>query len=295
MPTDSRRIDSRLNELREAGVKERELQDLRRTEVGARSPEDAVTSNRRRRVLALVLVIAAICASETSWARGARGGGGSVSVRGYVRKDGTYVAPHYRSAPDGNFDNNWSTKGNINPYTGEEGTRVTPPSGYSGGASSTAPSPGSFAPYGGDRERQAAPQVNADESMRSRKAADLQRLGYTVDWRRHSWSEMQDWEIRIRKAGDLSRMGIAVKWQDRSWTEMQDWEMRIRKANELRALGLSVNWQQHSWSEMQDWEIRIRKANELRVLGVAVDWRQYTWTQLFDMKRGIEAQSRALR
>src|SRR5258706_4915324 len=59
----------------------------------------------------------------------ARGGGhgGSVSVRGYTKKDGTYVAPHQRSAPDGNFDNNWSTKGNVNPYTGEEGTRVTPP------------------------------------------------------------------------------------------------------------------------------------------------------------------------
>ncbi|HEU4583280.1 MAG TPA: hypothetical protein VFS67_33715 [Polyangiaceae bacterium] len=51
-------------------------------------------------------------------------------VRGYVRKDGTYVAPHYRSAPDGNFWNNWSTRGNVNPYTGKPGTRTQPgPSG----------------------------------------------------------------------------------------------------------------------------------------------------------------------
>ena len=48
-------------------------------------------------------------------------------MKGYTRKDGTYVAPHTRSAPDGNFGNNWSTKGNINPYTGEEGTRASPP------------------------------------------------------------------------------------------------------------------------------------------------------------------------
>jgi hypothetical protein len=62
------------------------------------------------------------------------GRGGSVSVRGYTRKDGTYVQPHYRSAPDGSFSNNWSTKGNTNPYTGKEGTRVTPPdSGAYGG------------------------------------------------------------------------------------------------------------------------------------------------------------------
>jgi hypothetical protein len=39
------------------------------------------------------------------------------------------VAPHYRSAPDGDTGNNWGTKGNFNPYTGEEGTRLpqTPP------------------------------------------------------------------------------------------------------------------------------------------------------------------------
>ncbi len=53
---------------------------------------------------------------------------GSVSVKGYTRKDGTYVAPHYRSAPDGNFNNNWSTAGNINPYTGKEGTLTSPSS-----------------------------------------------------------------------------------------------------------------------------------------------------------------------
>lgn len=49
-----------------------------------------------------------------------------VYVQGYTRKDGTYVQPHYRSAPDGNFNNNWSTEGNINPYTGEVGTKQYP-------------------------------------------------------------------------------------------------------------------------------------------------------------------------
>lgn len=49
-----------------------------------------------------------------------------VSVKGYYKKDGTYVRPHIRSGPDGVFENNWSTKGNINPYTGEEGTKTSP-------------------------------------------------------------------------------------------------------------------------------------------------------------------------
>ncbi len=51
-------------------------------------------------------------------------------VRGHTRSDGTYVQPHYRSNNDGNFNNNWSTQGNTNPYTGEHGTRTQPNNGY---------------------------------------------------------------------------------------------------------------------------------------------------------------------
>jgi len=46
-----------------------------------------------------------------------------VHVRGYYRNDGTYVQPHYRSDPDNRTDNNWSHKGNTNPYTEQKGTR----------------------------------------------------------------------------------------------------------------------------------------------------------------------------
>lgn len=49
-------------------------------------------------------------------------------VDGYWRKDGTYVAPHARSAPNGNTYDNWSSKGNYNPYTGQEGTANPYPS-----------------------------------------------------------------------------------------------------------------------------------------------------------------------
>ena len=43
-------------------------------------------------------------------------------VEGYTRKDGTYVAPHQRSNPDGNPYNNYNFPGNRNPNTG----RTTP-------------------------------------------------------------------------------------------------------------------------------------------------------------------------
>ena len=42
-----------------------------------------------------------------------------VRVRGYYRKDGTYVRPHYRSAPDRSPYNNYSYPGNYNPNTGK--------------------------------------------------------------------------------------------------------------------------------------------------------------------------------
>lgn len=43
-------------------------------------------------------------------------------VHGYYRNNGTYVQPHHRSAPDNNVWNNYSTQGNVNPYTGKAGT-----------------------------------------------------------------------------------------------------------------------------------------------------------------------------
>lgn len=49
----------------------------------------------------------------------------STTVHGYTKKDGTYVAPAKRTTPDKNFNNNYSTKGNTNPYTGKAGTKTS--------------------------------------------------------------------------------------------------------------------------------------------------------------------------
>lgn len=54
-------------------------------------------------------------------------------VSGHYRSNGTYVEPYMRSSPNGTTADNWSTKGNVNPYTGQEGTRTygsTPPPTY---------------------------------------------------------------------------------------------------------------------------------------------------------------------
>ena len=44
-------------------------------------------------------------------------------VPGYVKSDGTYVPPHVKTTPNSSKLDNWSTKGNVNPYTGKEGTK----------------------------------------------------------------------------------------------------------------------------------------------------------------------------
>lgn len=94
--------------------------------------------------LALTLLIAFSFSSFSAYA--------VVSVKGYYRSNGTYVAPHYRSNPDGNVYNNWSTKGNVNPYTGKAGTKTypTPSSGIGasnlGSLESKAPTTNSLKP-----------------------------------------------------------------------------------------------------------------------------------------------------
>lgn len=62
--------------------------------------------------------IAAITLSMGSFAKG-----GSHTVSGHTTKNGTYVQPHHATNPDATKTNNYSQKGNVNPYTGKAGTK----------------------------------------------------------------------------------------------------------------------------------------------------------------------------
>lgn len=72
-------------------------------------------------IFALSLITSGAYARNGS--RGSYKSGGSVYVKGYTKKDGTYVQPHFRTSPNSTKFDNWSTKGNVNPYTGKEGTK----------------------------------------------------------------------------------------------------------------------------------------------------------------------------
>jgi hypothetical protein len=43
-------------------------------------------------------------------------------VRGYERSNGTYVEPYHRTSPNNTIRDNYSTRPNVNPYTGHVGT-----------------------------------------------------------------------------------------------------------------------------------------------------------------------------
>jgi len=89
-------------------------------------------------VLAIALLL---CSGESAFAKGGgRGGGGhhsssahsssshssgnSHSIRGYTKKDGTVVAPSGAKNPNGSKADNYSTRGNSNPYSGKQGTKL---------------------------------------------------------------------------------------------------------------------------------------------------------------------------
>ncbi len=79
----------------------------------------------------MAVIFVALLASTTMVS--ARGGGHGMSgtgssshshsVSGYTNSHGTYVAPHHSTNPNGTQLDNYSTRGNVNSYTGAVGTR----------------------------------------------------------------------------------------------------------------------------------------------------------------------------
>jgi hypothetical protein len=79
------------------------------------------------KVIAAVLVLSfAVAPAANAAAKHARTKSaptGSHTVRGHVTKNGSYVRPHRQTNPNSTKRDNWSTKGNVNPYTGKPGTK----------------------------------------------------------------------------------------------------------------------------------------------------------------------------
>lgn len=72
-----------------------------------------------KKLLIALLVLPVACAAQT------------VYVRPYVNNNGQYVQGHYRSDANATRVDNYSAQGNVNPWTGAQGSRqVQPNYGY---------------------------------------------------------------------------------------------------------------------------------------------------------------------
>lgn len=89
----------------------------------------------KKYAFALALVIVSVGMASAQYLgqsnRNSLGGGygtgsnpNSHSVSPYTRQDGTYVAPHQQTNPNNTQMDNYGTRGNQNPYTGQYGTRA---------------------------------------------------------------------------------------------------------------------------------------------------------------------------
>lgn len=89
-----------------------------------------------QKALVLTIMAAVVALSGNAFARGNSYGGHSSykssysygsrsdhTVSGYTRSNGTYVRPSHATNPDSTKNNNYSTRGNVNPYTGKIGTK----------------------------------------------------------------------------------------------------------------------------------------------------------------------------
>jgi hypothetical protein len=88
-----------------------------------------------RRLLAIIFA-AALLVPPGVYARGTGGYSSSHSshyhsststgdhyVHGYTKKNGTVVQGYHATNPNGTKSDNYSTKGNVNPYTGKKGMK----------------------------------------------------------------------------------------------------------------------------------------------------------------------------
>lgn len=76
-----------------------------------------------------VVIVCLALACGAAQAKGGHSGGAKASggsdhaIKGYTKKDGTYVAPSHATNPNHSKADNFDSKGNTNPYTGKAGTK----------------------------------------------------------------------------------------------------------------------------------------------------------------------------
>ena len=121
----------------------------------------------------------------------------------HTTKNGTYVEGHYQSIPNSSKSDNWSTTGNVNPYTGKTGTKADDGSVSPSGSST----PAYAAPSSASRLAQpttayrAAPLYTAPRVTSTRSAT---RLGARSSAAKTSFQHAHPCPSTARRSGSCS-------------------------------------------------------------------------------------------
>jgi hypothetical protein len=75
-------------------------------------------------IFAAILIASASSASAQNYGFGTGSNSRSHSTSGYTGSTGTYVPPSHATNPNNTQTDNYTTRGNVNPYTGAVGTRT---------------------------------------------------------------------------------------------------------------------------------------------------------------------------
>lgn len=149
-----------------------------------------------------------------------------VRVKGYTRKDGTYVAPHYRSSPNRSKHDNYSTQGNYNPYTGKKGT-VNP---YTGPLPTYTPAPATYLPaYESPPPVQSGNRWWANEPQESEVASAKAAVAKLQEQWRQS-DPYYEYRVSVIQ-GDVASIATLHPSQWASTLEQRYWAIPATKAS----------------------------------------------------------------
>lgn len=263
--------------------------------------------------LAACPVVAFVVLSSNNAAVSRRGGGGggvayapspqSVYVPSYRRDDGVRVREHYRSYPDSSKENNWSTYPNVNPFTGERGSkresdnspselpsiRKTEATGSSSGGATeplpldpldSVPTMSSDATAAERPSDSVEPSDSTSEGIaRSDSYQSVRRPVSSYDVTAKTGDERRRKQLGL----DLNGRAIGLDWRQHSEDELRGFLERARQAGEISRLGFTVRWQDHTLAELQELTERAKYCNYLKEQGYQFDWQKPSMVELRDV------------
>lgn len=198
-------------------------------------------------------------------------------VRGYYRKDGTYVAPHYRNAPKPrSFLDDWRNRPWSNPLR-------TPRVGSSTKTRTRKASSGF-----GRIPIYRAPRTSYRITNDFRTTKNVYNFNVTVNapaTRDEEWFTWRDRDARMKIARRLEKRKIPANWMTESTITLLERERRYQIADRLKKRNYPADPANQTLEHLEDIEKRIKKADDLRKRGQEVDWQSYSTAELEILNR----------